>query len=488
MTDIWMKVGPLALRGLAAAITAVAIAACTTVGPNYHAPVVAAPSAWGAEPQDVASGTVNDSVDAQWWKSFHDPELNRLVQRLAHQDLDFETAAERVLQARSQTKITAAAGLPQVDAKAQVVHERVSPGGTASLEVAAPDASAEFNDWTTGLSASWELDLFGRVRRSVEAANASAITVVEAKHAIVLDGLAELASDYLSLRGAQAREGVARANLVTAEDTLRLTRNRLKNGVGSNLDVSRARAKQENIAATLPALRTTEARLINAIGLLLAESPRSLEVELTAAEAALPPVPPVVPVGLPSELVRRRPDVREAEAKLHLATAQTGVAVAAFYPDISLTGTFGTEGLQFSNLFSLYDRSFSVGPSIDLPLFKGGRLKGTLHLRESAQREAALSYKKTVLQAWRDVDDALTAYANAQLQSRQLSAVVEDDKAALTIARQQFAQGTVSYLDLNTAQTSLLGSEDALIRSDLAIRTDLVSLYKALGGGWDVAD
>ncbi|MGI4985290.1 MAG: efflux transporter outer membrane subunit [Janthinobacterium lividum] len=487
MTDIWKTCGPLALRGLAAAIAATAIAACTTVGPDYHAPVVTAPAAWGTEPADVASGTVADSIDAQWWKSFHDPELNLLVQRLVRQDLDFETAAERVLQARAQTKVTAAQGLPQIDAKAQVVHERVSPGGTSSLDVAAPDASLEFNDWTTGLSASWELDLFGRVRRSVEAAHANAVTVVEAKHAIVLDGLAELASDYLSLRGAQAREVVARANLVTAEDTLNLTRNRLQNGVGSNLDVSRARAKLENIAATLPALRTTEARLVNAIGLLLAEPPRGLDAELTTA-AALPSVPPVIPVGLPSELVRRRPDVREAEAKLHLATAQTGIAVAAFYPDVSLTGSFGTEGLQFSDLFSLYDRSFSIGPSIDLPLFKGGRLKGTLHLRESAQREAALSYRKTVLQAWRDVDDALTAYANAQLQSRQLAAAVEDDKAALTIARQRFAQGTVSYLDLNTAQTSVLSSEDALIRSDLAIRTDLVSLYKALGGGWAVAE
>jgi NodT family efflux transporter outer membrane factor (OMF) lipoprotein len=192
-----------------------------------------------------------------------------------------------------------------------------------------------------------------------------------------------------------------------------------------------------------------------------------------------------VPIGLPGELMRRRPDIRQAEAELHAATAQTGVAVAAFYPDISLTGSFGVESLKTSTLFEWASRTDMFGPSLDLPIFEGGRLKGNLRLRKSQQREAAITYRKTVLQAWHDVDNALTAYAEAQHAQADTLVTVQADARALQAAEQQYAQGVTSFIDVISAQAALLQAQDALARSDAQVELDLVALYKALGGGWE---
>jgi NodT family efflux transporter outer membrane factor (OMF) lipoprotein len=250
--------------------------------------------------------------------------------------------------------------------------------------------------FSDALGASWDLDLFGKVRRAVEAADARTDAAIEARHAVALDALAELAGNYMELRGVQARQEIASENLETARRTLVIVEDRFTNGIGTSLDVARAKGQVEAISATLPQLHTRRVQLINAIGTLLAAQPRDLEDEL-APVRALPGVPPHVPVGLPGDLMRRRPDIREAEAALHAATAQTGVAVADFYPDISLSGQFGTDGLHAQNLWQWASRAFSVGPAISLPIFQGGRLKATLTLRESQQREAAIAYQKAVL-------------------------------------------------------------------------------------------
>lgn len=342
------------------------------------------------------------------------------------------------------------------------------------------------DDWNTGLSASWELDLFGRVRRAVEGADAQTEEAIEARRGVALDALAELAGDYMTLRGAQAREEITRRNLDTATHALALVENQYENGVGNTLDVSRAKARRESIAALLPDLQTTEQQSINAIGLLLAQPPHALERELAPVKD-LPLLPPRVPVGLPSDLLRRRPDICEAEARLHQATAETGVAVASFYPDISLIGNAGTEGLQFGNLFELASRSFSVGPSIDIPIFEGGRLRGMLKLRKALQQEAAIDYQKTVLQAWRDVDNAMTAYGNTQRRRDALADAVQHERDALNAATQRYEQGSSSFLDVDTAQGILLNDEAHLVQADMALRDELVALYKALGGGWSIA-
>ncbi len=358
------------------------LAACT-VGPNFKppAPIAPTPQRFNAEPADVKSTTYAGAVDVTWWTSFKDPELTSLIGRLARQNLDLQIAAERVRQARSQRRIALAQGLPQIDARAQYTHERESPAGMVSLVTPAPGAPLEFNLWQDSLAASWEIDLFGRVRRSVEAASADTEAQVEARRSLALAAISDVATDYLQLRDVQTREGIARQDLQLASENLALVRNRFDNGVATTLDMAQASAQRATIASMLPELLSEKARLINAIGLLLAEPPRSLQAELSPPKPE-PGAPPRVPVGLPGDLVRRRPDVREAEARLHEATAQTGVAVADFYPDITLMGDEGLQGLRFADAFSPRDRQFDFGPSISLPIFHGGRLRATLQLAQ----------------------------------------------------------------------------------------------------------
>ena len=250
---------------------------------------------------------------------------------------------------------------------------------------------------------------------------------------------------------------------------------------------AQADAQVASLAQDLPTLHAEEARLTNALALLLAEPPRALEDELKPP-GPLPARPPAVPVGLPSELLRRRPDVREAEARLHEATAQTGVAVADFFPQVSLSGSFGTQSLSTSNLFTYGARSFMGGPSVTVPLFEGGRLKGELDLRKSEQREAAIAYRQTVLQAWHDVDNALTAYAEGQHRRNDTASALRSNQVALVTAEQRYGQGAADFLDVIAAQAAVLQSQDALAQADAQLDLDLVSLYRALGGGWQAVD
>ena len=474
------------LRLILAALAGASTTGCT-VGPDFHPPVVASPPEWGSEPAGVASATTDGPVDPTWWNRFGDSELSSLVSRLVSQNIDLQTAAERIRQAADQIDIARSQGLPHIDGNSNYAHERQSPNGFISLVQPSPSASYDYDIWTNALSASWELDLFGRVRRAVELQRANTVASVEARHAVALGSIAALAQDYLQLRGMQARIRIARSNLAIARQNVSLVVAQFANGVGTTLAVAQANAQVATVAATIPPLQTAEAALVNAIGLLLAEPPRALEAELDAPAPA-PIVPPVVPIGVPSDLVRRRPDVREAEANLHEATAATGIAVADFYPDISLTGKFQLQGRAFLNAFSMPDRAFMAGPSIDLPIFEGGQLRATLRLRRSQQRQAALDFRNTVLQAWRDVDDALTAYDQAQQQRSLTAEAVRDDQAALDAARQSFQQGATDFLNVDAAQQAVLEAEDALAVADTGIETDLVGLYRALGGGWQVAD
>lgn len=463
--------------------TALLLLAGCTVGPDFVRPEVDVAASYGAVPGDVPSRTYGGTVDTQWWTSFRDPELTALVDRLGKQNLDLQSAAERIEQSRAQRDVAASQGLPHFDATPKYTRERESPNGVTSLVQAAPGAPLTFNLFQPMVQAGWELDLFGRVRRAVEAANAQTQAAIEARRGIALSAIAELAQDYMQLRQLQAEERFVRRNLDLSRKRIDLVRNRFANGVATTLDIAQAEAQASTIAQDLPTLRAQQAQMVNAIGLLLAEPPRALADEL-ARPAAQPPVPPAVPVGLPGELVRRRPDVRQAEAELHAATAQTGVAVASFYPDISLFGSFGLESLKTSTLFDWASRVDMFGASVDLPIFEGGRLKGTLKLRKSQQREAAITFHKTVLQAWHDVDTALTNYAEAQHAQADTAATMQADARALTAAEQQYANGVTTFIDVIAAQAALLQAQDALARGDARVEIDLIALYKALGGGW----
>jgi NodT family efflux transporter outer membrane factor (OMF) lipoprotein len=465
----------------------ISLAGCI-VGPDYQKPeIAAAPRRTPLETGDVPSRTVEGKIDSTWWKSFRDSQLSSLVERLAAQNLDLKTAAERVVQSVAQRRVAVGLGLPHIEGQSSSTYDRQSQNGTLSLLVHAPGAPLEYGEFRDGLTSSWQLDLFGRVRRAVEAADADTLAAVENRHGVALAALAELAQSYMLLRGTQRRLEIAKRNLGLAGENVDLVNQRFGGGVATTLDLAQARAQQATIAATLPPLRTQEAELINAIGLLLGDAPRALETELLRSRI-LPRMPRKVPVGLPGTLVRRRPDVREAEARLHEATAETGVAVANFYPDVTLNGAVGVESLHLTNLIAPSSTAFSVGPAVSIPIFEGGRLRGTLALRESRQREVAIFFQKTVLQAWKEVDDALTAYREAQRRRADVARSVTENQAALQAARQRYSEGAIDFLNVIATQAQLLQSEIDLADSDTRIATDLVNLYRALGGGWEVAD
>lgn len=475
------------VRYLSGPTIAVGLVGCT-VGPDYQSPEVRAEYRRSAPGEEgVPSRTVQGMVDITWWKSFRDTELSSLVERAATQNLDLKTAAERVVQSVAQRRVAVSQALPHIDGQSSTTYNRQSPNGTLSLLTPAPGAPLDYGLFHDGVASSWQLDLFGRVRRAVEAADANTLAAVENRHGVALATIAELADSYMLLRGTQNRLGIAKRNLGLAEENVELVNTRFRNGVATTLDMAQARAQQATIAATVPPLRAREARLVNAIGLLLGEPPRALEAELRRVQK-IPRVPRKVPVGMPGTSVRSRPDIREAEARLHEATAQTGVAVANFYPDVTLNGAAAVESLHLSNLFIPTSAAFAVGPSFSIPIFEGGRLRGALALSEARQREAAIFFQETVLRAWKEVDDALTDYREAQGRRIEIARAVAENQSALQAARQRYSEGATNFLDVTATQAQLLQSENDLSDSDTQIATDLVNLYRVIGGGWEIAD
>ena len=494
---------------VAAAIGAL-MAGCT-VGPNFHRPEADVPATWHATqaPADAAvrSRPAAAPLNTAWWTSFKDPELVRLEDRVAAANLDLKVASMRLAESRSQRNITGSQQFPTLDGNASMTREQASANGVLSQAgvIAAPvsaasaangtgsgiaatptgsRASAPFNVWQAGFDSSWELDLWGRVRRSVEAADASVESQADARRGLLVSTMAEVARDYIQLRGIQTVHTITRNNLSAARDIERVTRERKANGLATELDVAEACAQVATENALLPQLEQQEAETINRLSFLLGEAPGALRAELQVA-AAVPPTPPVVPVGLPSELARRRPDIRQAEAQLHSATAEIGVAKADFYPRIMLSGSASLQALQFDQLGNWASHQFAVGPSLTLPIFEGGLLRGTLNLRQEQQQEAAVNYQRTVLSAWHEIDNALTAYSTEQQRRSQLQASVVDNQRALALAQAQYKGGIVSFLQVLTAERSLLSAQQDLAESTTEISTNLVSLYKALGGGWE---
>lgn len=489
-------------RSLALA-AAMALGGCT-VGPDFTPPSWASPASWfGSSRPEAArpvSYAVAEPVDPNWWNLFHDRQLTALERRVAAENLDVKTAAIRFEESRQQLANARSSQFPTLNGNASFERQKPSNNGIFAAAPNAAGANGQSGNTTGGVSgrgisafdvyqygfdASWEVDLWGQVRRSIESASASSDAAQEAQRATLLASLAEVARDYIMLRGTQTQLRIARDNVRTAQQSLRLTQERAAGGVTTDLDVANASAQLRTTAAQIPTLQQQEASLINALSLLLGLGPQALRAELGAAKP-VPPVPPEVPVGLPSELARRRPDIREAEAQLHAATADIGVAQAAFYPSVTLTGSVGIQSIQLKHAFDLNSRQFGLGPGITVPIFQGGQLRAQLRLREAQQQEAAINYQKTVLQAWHDVDNALTAYQAEQARREQLTQAVAENQRALNLAQTRYQQGVADFLTVLDAERSLLASQQQLADSTTTVSANLVALYKALGGGWEV--
>ena len=489
--------------GLLAGMMGVAALTGCTMGPDFQRPGWASPESWFSGPKEAVrpakSITVAEPINPDWWTLFNDPVLTGLEKRVAAENLDVKTAGIRLAESRAQLGVAKASEFPSLNGNASYTRQQASNHGVFVVIPSAAGANGAsgntvggvqshglqpFDIWQGGFDASWEVDFWGRVKRSVESATASADAANEAKRAALLSSLAEVGRDYIQLRGVQTQLQIARDNVRTARQSLNLTQQRAAGGVTTDLDVANASAQLRTTLSQIPSLEQQEAVLINALSLLLGQPPNALRTQLQTAKP-VPPVPPRVPVGLPSELARRRPDIRQAEAQLHAATADIGVAQANFYPSLKLTGSFGLQSLQLNHAFDLSSKQYAVGPGLTIPLFEGGQLRSTLQLREALQQEAAVNFQKTVLQAWHDVDNALTAYQAEQARRDELIQAVAENRRALGLAQSRYQQGVSDFLTVLVAQSSLLGAQQQLADSTTAVSSDLVLLYKALGGGWE---
>lgn len=439
------------------------------VGPNYKPPHADAPPSWvGLTNATTASGSVATAAPADltnWWKKFNDPALVSLIDEGFRTNLDLKIAESVLRQARAQRNVAAGPLYPSFT-------------GVGSYLRGVP------NEYEAGLDAVWELDIFGGTRRNVESANATIVAQQENLHDVRVTLSAEIALDYIELRSYQEQIAIARANLDSEERTARLTRERLAAGFVSALDVANAEAEVATTEATIPVLETSARQTIYALSLLLSRPPGDL-VEEFSKPGPMPLTPPEVPIGLPSDLVRRRPDIREAEAQLHAATAQIGVAEANYFPQFSLTGSAGYESDLARALFAGPSRFWQVGPTMTWNIFQGGALTANVKVQRELTTQAYLTYRKTVLTALEEVENELVAFANEWNHRQSLNEAVVQNRKAVDLSNQLYAQGTIDFLTVLDAERSLYASETALSQSKESISTDLVSLYKALGGGWE---
>ena len=458
------------------------LSACA-VGPDFKRPESIPPVArfeTAAGTRSLPSHVVSAPMETRWWKLFNDDTLSALEERAQHTNLDVQLAAARVAQSRARLGFAEAAGLPRLGMSAGYAREALSANGPMA-KLGAHHTPHDL--WQGAFDASWEIDLWGFARRTSESAAASMQASAFQEDAVRVSLAAEVARNYLALRLVQTQLDVTSQNQTIAEHAVTLAQSRVANGVATRFESASANAQLSTIKALTPRLEEQRDALMNALALLLGEPPRALNHLLTAAHTT-PPVPQQVPVGLPSELARRRPDILQAEAQLHAATAAIGIAKADFYPRIRLVGNLGLQSLTGSEWGNWSSRFFSVGPTLYLPIFEGGRLKSTLALNKAREQEAAIFYQQTVLHAWHEVDDALCAYAAVQRRDRELTEAFEQNRQAYEVSLRRYEQGAADYLMVLTAQRSLLASQLDLADNTSHVSLAMVNLYKTLGGGW----
>ncbi|AOB33340.1 RND transporter [Bordetella sp. H567] len=484
-----------------AMLTAALLAGCA-VGPDYQAPTAQSPASW----QDWRSGQYTGEPGAtpetkappeQWWTLFDDATLNQLQTRAAQASPDLRTAALRFAQSRMRRITVAAQRGPTLDGTAAATRQRQSEysAGTRLAGAVAPAnrqelisvLSSPFTLYQGGFDASWELDLWGRVRRSIESADADVGNAAALLDEVRLAVASELARDYFELRLTQQQRDLVEQDVAAAGDSLGLLQARARGGLIDELDVSRQRSLLADLQARIPGLHAQETALINQIGLLVDARPgeltRTLAPPAPAPLATLPAHLPDLSLGLPSQVALRRPDIRAAEARLHAATADIGVAVADLYPRITLGATFGFESFEGARFGEWGTRTWSVGPSLSVPLFDQGRRRATIVLRELAQQEAAVAYQQTVLKAWQEIDDALTGYDAERGRNTRLRTKEEASHEAYELARARYTRGLTDFLVELDAQRTWIQARRDLSDSNHQLFLRLIAVYKAVGGG-----
>ena len=478
-----MKQNHLSIASLLAFL-AVGCASIPSVGPDYRAPATKTPAHW-SEP--LAGGETNSAAaTAAWWKNFGDPELDSLIDRAACSNLDLRIAQARMHEARAAYGVAAGNLWPTVDASGSYARQResqnqplVGPGDHLP-----PGVPFNNNFYQSGFDASWEIDVFGGKRRAVEAAQAQVGAAEFGQREVLVTLLGEVARNYVDVRGFQRRIAIANKNIDAQTNALAITQDRFAKGLTSDLDVQQASTLLATTKAEIPTLQTSLQTAIHRLGVLLGQQPGALLAELSNV-APIPAALPEVPVGLPSDLMLRRPDVQRAEQQLAAATANIGVAKADLFPKFFLTGAGGFESVSASDWFTSGAQFWSAGPTVQWRIFDAGRIRANIRVQNARQEQALDAYEQTVLTAFEDVENGLAAYANEQIRRNSLEDAVISSRNSLDLANKLYANGLTDFLHVLDAERSLYQAQDSLVQSDRTVSADLVSLYKSLGGGWE---
>jgi multidrug efflux system outer membrane protein len=446
------------------------------VGPDFKPQPSPVPPGWVGVTTSNAAAAASATTSAPanltaWWKKFNDPMLVSLIDEALHTNLTLQLAQSRLRQARASRGIVAGPFWPSLT-------------GTGGYSRSATGVYASSNSFFSGLDATWELDFFGGTRRNMESADANILAARENIHDAQVTVCAEIALDYIQLRGVQEQIAIADDNLKSEQRTAGLTRQRLAAGFVSALDVANADAQVATTASAIPVLETSARQSIYALSVLLARPPADL-VDQLSRPGPVPLTPPEVPVGLPSDLLKRRPDIREAAAQWHAANAQIGVAKADLFPQFSLTGSVNYQSDLLRTMYAGANRLWTAGPSVTWPIFQGGAISANVRLQKELTDQASITYRQAVLQALQDVENALVAFAREFDHRKALNEAVVQNRRAVDLSMQLYTQGNTDFLSVLDAQRSLYTSQTALSQSKESISTDLVALYKALGGGWE---
>lgn len=467
-------------------------------GENYTKPDLTVPAAWDAmgtgAPHPGVPVSTEKLPEARWWTEFRNDELSRLMDKALAGNHDVRRAASRVMEGRA-TVMAAGAGLyPQVNLQGQYNHIEISRNTLAGLGLATGQTSSPktfaapgkgFDLFNTATDLRWEMDLWGRIRRGMEAATADAAALEQDRRAVELTLIGDLGQSYFRLRELDEQVAIAEKNLALRKDALSIVRSRASVGLASELDVTRAEGLVAESAAQVPDFQRLRAVELHRIEVLTGSPPGTLALEATPLRAVL--VQPDIPVGLPSQLLERRPDILQAEQALIAANAKIGEARAFFFPSLSITGQGGVQSVDLHNWFSSNSQTYSIGPSITLPIFLGGTNMARLDAAEARYEQMLESYQQTILNAFREVADQLVSIRSRTEQRDRQREQVRAAETAWELAQVRYREGLVTYLDVLEAERSLLAAETQLVQTERARLTDMVTLFKALGGGWDSA-
>ena len=449
-------------------------AACTVVGRDYKAPEPAAPASWR---ENASAFFAPGSEDlGAWWRRLDDPVLESLVERALASGLDLREALSRVREARALRGVAGAERFPTLDAGAS--YQRVSQSQNSPIGIFVPDSDL----YAAGFDASWEVDLWGRVRRSVEAADADLQASVEDARDVAVSLAAETAANYVELRAFQKRLEIARTNVELQEETLRVVKGRFESGLVRERDVAQAATNVESTRSHLPELEVGVRVAENRLAVLLGQPPGSLADELEAARP-IPVAARAVAVGVPADALRRRPDVRRAERVLAAETARIGVAEGELYPKLALVGNIGLVSSDSSSLFERASGVFSFGPSVRWNVFDAGRRRNEVAAQDARTDQALARWKRTVLSALEETENAMTAFAREHERRDSLFEAATQARLAVDLAKSQYEPGLSDFQSVLDSERALALLDDDLARSDSAITTDLIRLYKSLGGG-----